>query len=225
MVTKAQVEAVAKLMNEKGFGKIKTVAVKEEDLKEAFMSAVDAVLDRIDKGEEIEVPPKAAEVYNALVEEDEAKDSAPPVEEEASEPEPVPEVKKLAPKKAAAKKPEVKKEAPKKVAPKKSAPEKKAPVKKEVAKKVAPVKKEAPKKPAPKKGVVKKVADSSIGIFTVRKGTNAEKQLALLMKAPIKMKDMEAKTGRTCYSLIHQMEARGMKLTVTEDKKYFLSAK
>ena len=61
--------------------------------------------------------------------------------------------------------------------------------------------------------------------FCVRKGSRAEKQLNLLMKAPIKMGEISKKTGDTCYALVKRMEKNGMKLTVTKDKEYFLETK
>jgi outer membrane biosynthesis protein TonB len=225
MVTKTQVEEVAKLLNAAKLATIKLVAVKEVDLREAFMSAIDVLLDASRDGE---IPPKAADVYNQLVEEEEGDGEAASEAGLNSDPEPEPEAppEKKPEKKAPAKKEVAKKAVPEKKAPVKKPEPTKPAAKKAVEKKAAPVKKAVPEKKAPAKPAAKaKVAASSIGVFAVRKGSNAEKQLALLTKAPIKMKDMEAKTGRTCYSLIHQMVERGMKLTVTEDKKYFLSAK
>lgn len=85
MVTKTKLLEAVKLLNEAGLSKIKTVAIKEVDMKEAFMSAIDALIedDRID-----EAPKKAKEVYNQYVEEEESSQEEPEVKEEVKEEKP-----------------------------------------------------------------------------------------------------------------------------------------
>ena len=86
MVTKVKLLEAVKLLNEAGLSKIKTVAIKEEDMKEAFMSAIDALLEegRID-----EAPKKVKAVYNQYVEEENGEvEEVPEVEEEVKEEKP-----------------------------------------------------------------------------------------------------------------------------------------
>ena len=86
MVTKVKLLEAVKLLNEAGLSKIKTVAIKEEDMKDAFMSAIDALIaeDRID-----EAPKKVKAVYNQYVEEENGEvEEVPEVEEEVKEEKP-----------------------------------------------------------------------------------------------------------------------------------------
>lgn len=72
MVTKKELVEGIKMLNEAGIGiKIKTVGIKEADLKESFMATIDEILDA---GKQKSIPEKVALLYNTLVEEEEEKD-------------------------------------------------------------------------------------------------------------------------------------------------------
>jgi hypothetical protein len=103
MVTKERVVEAAKLLNTAMYEedgeeipllgkKIKTVAVKEDDLKKVFMEAIESLPEGTDdepSPQEAALPDLVAEVYNELVDEFEGKDGGEP----EPEPEPEPEVK------------------------------------------------------------------------------------------------------------------------------------
>jgi outer membrane biosynthesis protein TonB len=170
---------MARLLIDSGLAKIKLVGVKNDaDLKEAYMSAIDAL---VDAGRDDEIPIKAAELYNTLVDELDSSEAEP-----------------SSPEKEVKAEPKEKKE---------SKPEKVA----KEPKKVPKAKKESKEK---KEGY----------LFVPKKGGRTEKQFNLLTKAPIKMVELEKRTGETGYSLVKRMVKSGYKLTVSKDKEYFLSA-
>jgi hypothetical protein len=104
MVTKKELVEGIKMLNKAGIGiKIKTVGIKEADLKESFMATIDEILDA---GKQKSIPEKIALLYNTLVEEEEEKpESTNEVEEK---PEPVEEKKPKETKNPEPKKPEEK---------------------------------------------------------------------------------------------------------------------
>jgi len=191
----------AKLLNDKKVAPKIDLELKNGELKEEFMSTIELMLDR---NEEAKIPESCAVLYNDLVTEDEEGVETSTVEEVAKV------VDKTETKPKAETKPKVEKE-------KKPKAEKK-PIGKETPK----AEKKSNGKETPKAKVEKKPKADK---FCVRKGSRAEKQLNLLMKAPIKMGEISKKTGDTCYALVKRMEKNGMKLTVTKDKEYFLETK
>jgi hypothetical protein len=95
MITKEQVLEAIELLNAAEIGiKIKTARAKEEDLRENFLATIDELLEA---KKQKSIPEKAAEIYNALVEEENEKVAEAEAEVEA-------------PKKKAVKEPKEKKE-------------------------------------------------------------------------------------------------------------------
>ena len=71
MITKEQVLEAIELLNAAEIGiKIKTARAKEEDLRENFLATIDELLEA---KKQKSIPEKAAEIYNALVEEENEK--------------------------------------------------------------------------------------------------------------------------------------------------------
>ena len=206
----------AKLLNDKKVAPKIDLELKNGELKEEFMSTIELMLDR---NEEAKIPESCAVLYNDLVTEDEEGVETSTVEEVAKV------VDKTETKPKAETKPKVEKEKKPKAEKKPKVEKKpKAPKaeKKPIGKETPKAEKKSNGKETPKAKVEKKPKADK---FCVRKGSRAEKQLNLLMKAPIKMGEISKKTGDTCYALVKRMEKNGMKLTVTKDKEYFLETK